>query len=74
MGLCQVAEGRQMAAELAAWRGSAEGARWAAKRGGLPVVQIRGGLLAALREHDVAVVGGDTGCGKTTQVGACSKG
>ena len=51
-----------------AWQGSAEGARWAAKRDALPVVQIRQGLLDALREHDVAVVGGDTGCGKTTQV------
>ena len=51
-----------------AWRDSAEGRQWQAKREQLPVVQIRQGLLEALSQHDVAVVGGDTGCGKTTQV------
>ena len=30
--------------------------------------QIREGLLHALDEQDIAVVCGDTGCGKTTQV------
>ena len=53
-----------------AWRGSSEGAAWLRKREALPVLQIRQGLLAALAEHDVAVVGGDTGCGKTTQARA----
>ena len=36
---------------------------------GLPVQAIRDALLQALRTHNVAVVSGDTGCGKTTQVG-----
>ena len=57
-----------MLEEQQAWQGSAEGAEWQRKRGALPVVQIRRGLLDALAQHDVAVVGGDTGCGKTTQV------
>ena len=57
-----------MRQRLEAWRASPEGAAWVAKRGQLPVVQIRDGLLAALESADVAVVGGDTGCGKTTQV------
>ncbi|KAK9819858.1 hypothetical protein WJX72_003380 [[Myrmecia] bisecta] len=34
----------------------------------LPVLEIKAALLAALDQHDVAVVSGDTGCGKTTQV------
>lgn len=52
------------------WRSSREGQEWSAKRQQLPVVQIQAGLLAALADHDLVVVGGDTGCGKTTQ--ACS--
>lgn len=52
------------------WRGSREGQEWSGKRQQLPVVQIQAGLLAALADHDLVVVGGDTGCGKTTQ--ACS--
>lgn len=35
----------------------------------LPIVEVRDGLLQALRRHDVVVVTGDTGSGKTTQVG-----
>ncbi|KAK9832693.1 hypothetical protein WJX81_000845 [Elliptochloris bilobata] len=61
-------EGARMRHRLETWRKSPEGAAWGAKRGDLPVVQIRDGLLAALETADVAVVGGDTGCGKTTQV------
>ena len=57
-----------MQRRLKAWRDSAEGIRWQGKRDQLPVVQIRQGLVEALSQHDVAVVGGDTGCGKTTQV------
>ena len=64
----QVAESREMQRRLKAWRDSAEGVRWQGKREQLPVVQIRQGLVEALSQHDVAVVGGDTGCGKTTQV------
>ncbi len=60
-----------MRQRLEAWRASPEGAAWGAKRGDLPVVQIRDPLLAALEAADVAVVGGDTGCGKTTQVPHC---
>ena len=57
-----------MLRRLNAWRKSAEGTQWTGKREQLPVVQIRQGLVEALSQHDVAVVGGDTGCGKTTQV------
>jgi hypothetical protein len=52
---------------LRTWRASPEGAAWEAKRAALPVVTIRDALLAALAACDVAVIGGDTGCGKTTQ-------
>ena len=34
----------------------------------LPVTEIRQQLIAALAQHDVAVVSGETGSGKTTQV------
>ena len=67
MHVVPVQEGAHMRQRLEAWRASPEGAAWMAKRGGLPVVQIRDSLLAALETADVAVVGGDTGCGKTTQ-------
>jgi hypothetical protein len=63
----QVAESQAMLEALQGWRGSKEGTQWQVKRQQLPVVQIREGLLTALTQHDVAVVGGDTGCGKTTQ-------
>lgn len=33
----------------------------------LPVTEIREALVAALQQHDVAVVSGETGSGKTTQ-------
>lgn len=39
-----------------------------AARAALPMAAQREALLAALREADAVVVGGDTGCGKTTQV------
>jgi HrpA-like RNA helicase len=38
----------------------------------LPIRAIQEQLVAALQRHDVVVVSGDTGCGKTTQV--CSSG
>ena len=44
------------------------GREWAAKRENLPVFQVRDQLLAALRAGHMAVLSGDTGCGKTTQV------
>ena len=34
----------------------------------LPVVEIREQLAVALQQHDVCVVSGETGSGKTTQV------
>ena len=64
----QEAESREMLRRLKAWQDSREGRQWQGKREQLPVVQIRQGLVEALSQHDVAVVGGDTGCGKTTQV------
>lgn len=70
MSSVQVEESRRMLDAQRRWRSSREGQEWSAKRQQLPVVQIQAGLLAALADHDLVVVGGDTGCGKTTQ--ACS--
>ncbi len=60
-----------MAESLEGWRSSREGAQWQQDRARLPVLTIRQDLLAQLAEHDVVVVSGDTGCGKTTQVHPC---
>ena len=38
-------------------------------RNRLPVAGMREELLAAVKRHQVVVVSGETGCGKTTQVG-----
>ncbi|XP_074075275.1 putative ATP-dependent RNA helicase DHX34 [Macrotis lagotis] len=38
------------------------------ERAALPMARYRQHLLQALREHQVVVVAGDTGCGKSTQV------
>lgn len=35
----------------------------------LPIVAHREEILAAVRDHRVVLVAGETGCGKTTQVG-----
>ena len=64
----QQAASRRMAAELRAFRASPAGVQWQADRGRLPVTEIRGPLLEALSRHDVVVVSGETGSGKTTQV------
>ncbi|DBA76164.1 TPA: hypothetical protein ACH3X1_009895 [Trebouxia sp. C0004] len=64
----QRAESHEMAASLEGWRSSREGGQWQQDRARLPVLTIRQDLLAQLAEHDVVVVSGDTGCGKTTQV------
>lgn len=37
-------------------------------RASLPIAQLKGHLLHLLKENDVVVVCGETGCGKTTQV------
>jgi HrpA-like RNA helicase len=39
-----------------------------AVREALPVFGYRAQLIAAINDHPVVVVEGDTGCGKTTQV------
>ena len=64
----QKQESGQMAAALQTWRDSPEGAQWQKDRAKLPVLAIRADLLTQLAQHDVVVVSGDTGCGKTTQV------
>ena len=45
-----------------------QGKAWLKQRAALPIHTIRAALLSALQQHDVVVVMGDTGCGKTTQV------
>ncbi len=67
----QRAESREMAESLEGWRSSREGGQWQQDQARLPVLTIRQDLLAQLAEHDVVVVSGDTGCGKTTQVNPC---
>lgn len=37
-------------------------------RAALPIAELKGALLQILKENDVIVVCGETGCGKTTQV------
>lgn len=44
------------------------GREWTKKRENLPVFQVRDQLLATLTSGHMAVLSGDTGCGKTTQV------
>lgn len=44
------------------------GREWAKKRENLPVYQVRDQLLSTLSSGHMAVLSGDTGCGKTTQV------
>ena len=61
-----------MAEALKQWRGTREGAKWQQDRARLPVLSIKQDLLTELQQHDVVVVSGDTGCGKTTQVGTTS--
>lgn len=56
--------------QLLAWWGSEEGAAMKEKRGTLPIAALQAQLATVLAAQDVAVVSGDTGCGKTTQVGA----
>jgi len=50
------------------WKSSDDGSYWMQKRYSLPVSQIRESLLKALEIHDVVLVSGETGSGKTTQV------
>jgi ATP-dependent RNA helicase DHX29 len=38
------------------------------KRNELPIAKLRGDLLTALKNYDIVVCCGETGCGKTTQV------
>lgn len=37
-------------------------------RGTLPIAELKGDILRLLKENNVLVVCGETGCGKTTQV------
>ena len=37
-------------------------------RAALPIAELKGEILHLLKENDVLVVCGETGCGKTTQV------
>lgn len=50
------------------WKESDDGLYWMEKRNALPVSQIRESLLDSLDMHDVVLVSGETGSGKTTQV------
>jgi HrpA-like RNA helicase len=61
-------ESGRLQRRLESFQQSAAGKKWAQHRQNLPVWGIRQGILDNLAEQDVLVVGGDTGCGKTTQV------
>ena len=62
-------DGVRLAHHDRTWRESIQGKAMAVKRSGLPIMAVRSGLLEALTSSDVVIVCGDTGCGKTTQVG-----
>ena len=55
-------------ASEAAGRNEGENRGMAAFREQLPAFEMREELLAAVKRHQVVVVSGETGCGKTTQV------
>ena len=40
-------------------------------RRALPIYAYKGDIVAAVRAHQLVIVAGDTGCGKSTQVLAC---
>lgn len=61
-------ESGRLRRRLNSFNQSDAGKKWAQHRQNLPVWGIRQGILDSLAEQDVLVVGGDTGCGKTTQV------
>jgi len=61
-------ESGRLQRRLDSFNQSDAGKKWAQHRQNLPVWGIRQGILDSLAEQDVLVVGGDTGCGKTTQV------
>jgi HrpA-like RNA helicase len=62
------AESQSMKRQQQAFAASEQGREWARKRESLPVFQVRDQLLEALTSGHMAVLSGDTGCGKTTQV------
>ena len=55
-------------ASEAAGRNEGENRGMAAFREQLPAFEMKEELLAAVKRHQVVVVSGETGCGKTTQV------
>lgn len=57
-----------MQQQQAAFLASGVGKEWMDKREQLPVFQVREQLLQTLAAGHFAVLSGDTGCGKTTQV------
>lgn len=59
----------RMQLRLKAFCESEAGQGWLKRRQQLPVWSIKNDLENVLEENDVVVVCGDTGCGKTTQVG-----
>jgi hypothetical protein len=61
------ADSRKLLDSARASAGSAAFRAMAAARATLPAAEARAALLALLREHQVVVVSGETGCGKTTQ-------
>lgn len=38
---------------------------------GLPIVGMEQEVMEAVTAHDIVLLCGETGCGKTTQAGAC---
>ena len=63
-------ENARMAQKERAWQESNQGMALLKKRSELPIAAIRSSILEALAMFDVIIVCGDTGCGKTTQVGS----
>jgi HrpA-like RNA helicase len=61
--------GERLKEQLQARGRTAEYRKMLKDRLGLPIARVRDEILDALRRHDVVVVSGETGSGKTTQVG-----
>ncbi|KAL6011533.1 hypothetical protein ACLOJK_001981 [Asimina triloba] len=58
----------QLRDQQEAWQESPEGQKMLEFRRGLPAYKEKDGLLTAIMQHQVVVVSGETGCGKTTQL------
>ena len=60
--------GERLLKALHDWRDSKKGKAWARTRDELPITQLKRALHESLSQHDIVVISGETGSGKTTQI------